>query len=220
MLKKIGLILIFLCVFAGNTQPAVPRRSISDEQIVARAQLVASGPSVDVYQQGAVIEPSFLKIMESAYDEVRRITGLQLDTATLGSKVRVYVSDAIGVSHVWRGYQHPSDPKAIVFLNLRAYHGAMGGKNATHVHELTHLFTWRYHSHTLREGIAHYVALRIFPGAAVGPNTGGYDLARRDIAPEIIEYLGTTKPAPGWVSTDPTRRSDYYFASYRLVSIW
>ena len=68
---------------------------------------------------------------------------------------------------------------------------------------------------TLREGIADYVALKI--RAIVGPNAGGDDLARRNIAPEIIEHLGTTKPAPEWVSTDPTRRSDYYFASYRLV---
>jgi hypothetical protein len=217
MPKKIGPVLIFLCVLAANTHAAVPRRSISDEQVVARAQLVASGVHVEIYQHEVVIEPPFLKIMESTYEEVRRVTGLQLDTATLGSKVRVYVSDAISVSHVWRGYQHPSDPKAIIFLNLRAYHGAMGGKNATHAHELTHLFTWRYHSHTLREGIADYVALKIFPGAIVGPNAGGDDLARRNIAPEIIEHLGTTKPAPEWVSTDPTRRSDYYFASYRLV---
>ena len=146
MLKKTGPILIFLCVFAGNTHPAVPRRSISDEQLVAAAQLVASGAYVEIYQHGVAVEPSFLKIMESAYDEVQRVTGLKLDTATLGSKVRVYVSDAIGVSHVWRGYQHPSDPKAIIFLNLRAYRGAMEGRNATYVHELTHLFTWRYHS--------------------------------------------------------------------------
>ena len=75
MLKKTGPILIFLCVFAGNTHPAVPRRLISDEQIVARAQLVASGAYVEIYQHGAVIEPSFLKIMESAYDEVRRVSG-------------------------------------------------------------------------------------------------------------------------------------------------
>jgi hypothetical protein len=154
--------------------------------------------------------------MESAYEEVQRVSGLKLDTATLGSKVRVYVSEAINVSHVWRGYQHPSDPKGIIFLNLRAYHGAMGGRNATHAHELTHLFTWRYSSHTLREGIADYVALKIFPGADVGPNPGGGS-ASRTIAPEIMEHLGTTKAAPGWVSTDPTRRRDYYFASYRLV---
>jgi len=217
MLKNIGAILILLCMFPGHIYAAVPRRSISDEQVVAQAQLVASGVYVEMYQHGVVVEPSFLEIMESAYEEVRRVTGLKLDTATLGSKVRVYVSDAISVSHVWRGYQHPSDPKAIIFLNLRAYHGAMGGKNATYAHELTHLFTWRYHSHTLREGIADYVALKIFPGAAVGPNAGGEDLARRNVVPEIIEHLGTTKPAPEWVSTDPSRRSDYYFASYRLV---
>jgi hypothetical protein len=217
MLKKIGPVLILLCILPGHTHAAAVRRSISDEEVVARAQLVASGAYVEIYQYGAAVEPSFLKIMEGVYEEVQRVTGLKMDTATLGFKVRVYVSDAIGVSHVWRGYQHPSDPKAIILLNLRAYHGAMGGKNATHAHELTHLFTWRYRSHTLREGIADYVALTIFPGAIVGPNAGGDGLSRRNIAPEIIEHLGTTKPAPEWVSTDPTRRSDYYFASYRLV---
>ena len=128
MLKKTRPILIFLCIFAGSAHPAVPRRSISDEQVVARAQLVASGAYIEVYQHGAVIEPSFLKMMESAYEEVQRVTGLKLDSATLGSKVRIYVSDAISVSHVWRGYQHPSDPKAIIFLNLRAYHGGHGGQ--------------------------------------------------------------------------------------------
>ena len=217
MLKNFRLILaaIFL-VFTVNIHAAVPRRSVSDEQIVAQAELVASGTYVEIYQHGAAIDPSFLKLMESAYKEVQRVTGLKLDTATLGPKVRVYVSDAIGVSHVWRGYGHPRDPKAIVFLNLRAYQGAMSGKNATHLHELTHLFTWRYNSHTLRVGIADYVALKVFPGAAVGPNPGG-DSARLHIPPEIVELLGTTKSPPEWVSTDPNRRGAYYFASYRFV---
>ena len=217
MPKIIGLLLAaVLLVLTANTDAAVPRRSISDEQIVAQGQLVASGLYVDIYQHGAAIEPSFLKVMESAYEEVQRVTGLKLDTATYGSKVRVYVSDAIGVSHVWRGYQHSTDPRAIIFLNLRVYQGAMSGKNATHIHELTHLFTWRYNSHTLREGIADYVALKIFPGAAVGPNPGGGS-ARLEVPPEVLELLGTIKPPPDWVSTDPLRRGVYYFASYRLV---
>jgi len=217
MPKNIGILLAsLLLVFTANTDAAVPRRSISDEQIVAQAQLVASGAYVEIYRHGAAIDPSFLKVMESAYEEVQRVTALKLDTATYRSKVRVYVSDAIGVSHVWRGYQHSTDPKAIIFLNLRVYQGAMGGKNATHIHELTHLFTWRYNSHTLREGIADYVALKIFPGAAVGPNPGGGS-ARLEVPPEILELLGTTKPPPDWVSTDPLRRAAYYFASYRLV---
>ena len=209
------LAVIFLVVTA-KTDAAVPRRTVSDEQIVEQGQLVASGAFVEIFQHRAVIEPSFLKVMESAYEQVRSVTGLELDTATLGSKVRVYVSDAIGVSHVWRGYQHPKDPKAIIFLNLRVYQGAMSGKNATHIHELTHLFTWRYNSHTLREGIADYVALKSFPGAAVGPNSGA-DSARINIPPEVVEHLGTTKPPPDWVSTDPIRRRAYYFASYQLV---
>jgi hypothetical protein len=217
MLKNFGLILaaIFL-VFPVNIHAAVPRRSVSNEQIVAQAELVASGAYMEIYQHGAAIDRSFLKVMESAYEQVQSVTGLKLDTATLGSRVRVYVSDAVSISHVWRGYQHPTDPKAIIFLNLRVYQGAMSGKNATYVHELTHLFTWRYNSHTLREGIADYVALRIFPGAAVGPNPAG-DSARLNIAPEILELLGTTKAPPDWVSTDPLRRGAYYFASYRFV---
>ena len=217
MLKNFGLILaaIFL-VFTVNIHAAVPRRSVPDEQIVAQAELVASGTHMEIYQHGVTIDPSFLKVMESAYERVQSVTGLKLDTATLGPKVRVYVSDAISISHVWRGYGHPTDPKAIIFLNLRVYQGAISGKNATHVHELTHLFTWRYNSHTLREGIADYIALKVFPGAAVGPNPGG-DAARLAIPPEVVDYLGTTKPPPEWVSTDPLRRGAYYLASYRFV---
>ena len=80
MPKKIGPVLIFLCVLAANTHAAVPRRSTSDEQVVARAQLVASGVQVEIYQHEVVIEPPFLKIMESTYEEVRRVTGLQRNT--------------------------------------------------------------------------------------------------------------------------------------------
>jgi len=81
---------------------------------------------------------------------------------------------------------------------------------------LTHLFTWKYRSHTLREGIADYVALTILPGAAVGPNEGeARNLSR--IPLEVLECLGTIKPIPGWVTTDPLRRSAYYFASYRFA---
>ena len=92
----------------------------------------------------------------------------------------------------------------------------MSGNDATYIHELTHLFTWKYRSHTLREGIADYVALTILPGAAVGPNEGkAWNLSR--IPLEVLECLGTIKPIPGWVTTDPLRRSAYYFASYRFA---
>lgn len=216
-MKNLGrLVTLLWAVGTASTDAALPRRVVSDEQIVAQAQLVASGTYLEIYQHGATVDPSFLKVMESAYEQVQRVTGLKLDTATLGPKVRVYVSGSLGVSHVWRGYEHPSDPRAVIFLNPRVYSGAMSGKNATHIHELTHLFTWRFNSHTLREGIADYVALTIFPGVAVGPNPGG-DESLSEILQEIMEHLGTTKPPPGWLSTDPVRRRAYYFASYRFV---
>jgi len=214
----IGLILtLLLVVGAADAKAAAPRRGLSDEQIVARGQLVESGKYVEIYEHEVKVDPSFLKIMESAYGQIETVTGLKLDTATLGLKVRVYVSDAVGVSHVWKGYEHPSDPKAVIFLNPRVYWGSMSGKNATYIHEMTHLFTWSFNSHTLREGIADYVALTILPGAAVGPNPGGSE-SRSEIPPEILEYLGTARPPPGWVSTDLVRRAAYYFASYRFVN--
>ena len=51
----------------------------------------------------------------------------------------------------------------------------------------------------------------------MGPNPGGGEWPP-DILSEILEYLGTTKPPPGWLSTDRIRRRAYYFASCRFVS--
>jgi hypothetical protein len=59
--------------------------------------------------------------------------------------------------------------------------------------------------------------LRILPGAAIGPNPGGDDTSLR-IPAEILDSLGTSKPPPQWVVSDPERRRAYYFASYRFVN--
>ena len=190
---------------------------VGDAQIVEQAQLVASGERVEIYQHGLRVDPAVLKLAEDAYRQLETLTGRKLDTATLGPKIRIYVSDSVGISHVWRGYQHPHDPKGIIFLNPRVYLGALSGRNAIYVHEMAHLFTWRYQSHTLREGLADYLALRVLPGAAVGPNPDGYNSSLR-IPAEVLEYLGTTKPPPAWVVSDPRMRVAYYFASYRFVN--
>ena len=58
--------------------------------------------------------------------------------------------------------------------------------------------------------------LQIHPGAGVGPNADGYERPAR-VPPEIVECLGTTRPAPPWVTTDRSYRRMYYFASYRFV---
>jgi hypothetical protein len=146
---------------------------VSDEQISEEATLVASGERVEVFQHGVQVDLAFLRLAEQAYSRLEALTGCTFDTATLGLKIRSYVSSAVTISHVWRGYDHPRDPRGIVFLNPRVYWGALRGTNATYVHEKAHLLTWRYRSRTLREGLADYLALQVYPGASVEPNVDG-----------------------------------------------
>ncbi|HEY3077299.1 MAG TPA: hypothetical protein VGJ74_19175 [Burkholderiales bacterium] len=162
------------------------------------------------------VERSFLDLAEKAYQRLELLTGRKLDVATLGPKIRIYVAHFQGPSHVWGGYGHPQDPRGIIFLNRRAYEGAMRGANATYAHEMAHLFTWRYSSHTLREGFADYLALEIHPGAAVGPHAGRADTL--PIAPVIADYLGTTRPPPPEVTATEHFRRMYYVAGYRFVN--
>jgi len=215
--KQITLPIIFLIVFAVvNPAAGQMKRTIEDEQIVKESELVAAGEHIEIYQHIMKVDPTFLKIAEDAYQQVERILGVKLDTATLGPKVRIYISDLLSVCHVWKGYNHPQDPRGIIFLHRRAYLGAMKGLNATYIHELVHLFMWRYHSHTLREGLAEYIALKILP-TGLGASPAGLDWSVA-IPAEVIEHLGTTKRPPYWISTDPAKRRVYYLASYRLVN--
>ena len=208
--------LALLLALGGGLPASAQRRVASDTQILAEATLVASGDRVEIFQHGVPVAPAFLKAAEDAYGRLETLTGRPLDTATLGPKIRIYVSRGVTVSHVWNGYGHPKDPKGVVLLSARAYEGALTRTNATYVHEMAHLFTWRYHSHTLREGLADYLALEIHPGAGVGPNAEGYDVSMA-IPPEVTECLGTTKSPPEFLMSDSSRRRAYYFASYRFV---
>ncbi|MBN1830119.1 MAG: hypothetical protein JW884_13395 [Deltaproteobacteria bacterium] len=161
------------------------------------------------------VDPAFLRVAEDACRHVEKLLGVKLDAAVLGPKVRIYVSDLPDVCHVWKGYNHPRDPKGIIFLHRKAYLGAMRGFDATCIHELVHLFMWRYHSHTFREGLAEYIALKVLPaGLAASPVGADRSLV---VPADVIEHLGTTKPPPRWLATDPARRRVYYAASYRLV---
>ena len=189
----------------------------ADAQIVADATPVATGAHIALYQHGGIrVDAAFLGLAEDAYRRIEALIGRRLDTPTPGEKVRIYVSDAVSVSHVWGGYGHRNDPRAIIFLASRVYPPALRGTNATYIHELTHLFTWRFSSHTLREGLADYVALRLLPGAAVGPNPAGYPGIAR-VPQDILDHLGTSRPPPGAVTGNPDYRRAYYYASYRLV---
>ena len=206
------LLAIALCAFAAPALSAPP----SDAQIIEEATLAFAGDRIEIHAHDATPGRPLLVAAEAALAAMERVLGRTLDTATLGPKLRIYVSGATKVSHVWRGYEHPGDPRGVLFLNPRVARLAVEGSNATYAHELAHLLTWRFHSHTLREGLADYLALQVHPGAGLGPNPQGY--ADPPAVPEeIAQLLGTTRPPPAAVSEDPAFRAAYYYASYRLV---
>jgi hypothetical protein len=207
---------LLACLCLASAAALAQRGPNIDQQIVERARLVGAADRVELYQHNAAVDARFLERAEKALARLEELAGRKLDTAILGPKVRIYVSDMRVPSHVWRGYQHPRDPRGIVFLNRLAYEGAMQGTNATYAHEMAHLLTWRYYSHTLREGLADYLALQIHPGAGVGPNAGGLP-ADRETPRSIIDCLGTTRPAPPEVTENEHYRRRYYAASYRFV---
>lgn len=199
-------------------RPAAADRGATDRFVVQQSKLVASGEHVDVFVHGTIACPQFDRIADAGYRKLEQLTGRKFDLGTLGKRIRFYVSDAVPVSHVWRGYEHRSDPRGIVILTERACAGALDGTNATYAHEMTHLLMWRFNSHTLREGLADYLALQIHPRAGVGPNTGGH----HDPAPpdeDVLSYLGTTRPPPARLMNDRSFRRSYYHASYRFAKL-
>ena len=116
----------------------------------SRLSWFASGARVELYQHGLKADPALLAAAESALGRMEELLGRKLDETTLGPKVRIYVSVVTTVSHVWRGYEHPGDPRGVLFLNARVARLALNGTNATYAHEMAHLLTWRFNGHTGR----------------------------------------------------------------------
>lgn len=210
------LLLGALVAAASSTGGAQVRTAAADAVILREAKLVTSSGRIDLYADGVDVDTVLARRADAALAALERISGRTYDTATLGDRLALVVSSRVTVSHVWSGYEHPSDPKGVLFLGPRVVRAALSGRNATHLHELTHLLTWRFSSHTLREGIADYLALQLMPGVGVGPNPDGYAEAV-DVPASILRLLGTSQPPPSEVSADAAYRSAYYFASYRFV---
>jgi hypothetical protein len=190
------------------------RSQTGDDAILARAVLIDRSDRVELYGDGVEVEKDFIGTIDRLYRAIGDQLDRRFDEGTLGRRIKVVVSSSVRVSHVWQGYRHMADPRAVIFLNLRAYHGARSGSNATLAHELTHLFTWRYTSHSLREGLADFVARAVMPGASVGPNGPNVEPVRVTWA---LTYLGSDQPAPSELTTDPEFRRLYYLSSYVLV---
>jgi hypothetical protein len=189
----------------------------TDSEIVKRAHLIASSGRVDLYADDMQVDPALAAAAHAAIEAMERLLDQPWDTPTFGPRVRMYVSARIRVSHVWGGYGHRSDPRALIFLPPHAAQRAVGGHDATYAHELAHLLTWRFTSHSLREGLADYLALQLHPGAAVGPNRAVHLVDPEHVA-SLAKLVGTRFDPPAAVQHDPAFRRSYYAASYFFVA--
>lgn len=139
--SRLVFVLATLFLLGINPGAVAQGRPNPDEQIIARAKLVAAGELVELYQGGVPVDPAFLAALENTYRRIEKLLGYPLDKASLGEKIRVYVTDAAHVSHVWRRYEHQREPRGIVILSKQAYFGGLRSENATYAHERGHLFT-------------------------------------------------------------------------------
>lgn len=210
ILRALLLVLLPVCLQA---QPMPPS---TDAQIMREAKLIASSGRVDLYEHKISVNAELAPLSDRAISQMENLLSRKWDARTLGERISVYVSADTRVSHVLGGYEHPSNPKPILFLNPLVARMALAGRNATYAHELAHLLTWRFYSHTLREGLADYLALQLHPGAGVGPNRDGY-ASFPPVAEGLADILGTTAAPPANLIPDQAFRESYYASSYRLV---
>lgn len=209
-LQQLFVFLLPIMATAGLAQPL----DNADEKVLSRAKLVNQNDKLEIYRDDAEVDDAFIADIGQLYTAIEAQLGRKFDEASLGKKIRIVVSDRVRVSHVWRGYQHMHDPKPIIFLNIRAYQGFQSKSNATLIHEMTHLFTWKYNSHSLREGLADYVARSIMSNTAVGPNEVNAIPKKVDWA---LKYLASDHPVPMQLLTNAEFRKDYYLLSYVVV---
>lgn len=199
-------------MLASAPAPA-QRPSDQDREIVDLSRLRVYNSRIEIYQDYdsiRAVDPAFLTVVDRACQHIEALLGRKLDSAMLEPPIRIYVADFPGPSHVWRGDAHRLDPRAIVFVNRADYSGGLSGKSAGYARELTHLYAWRYSSHTLREGLGNYAALQIHPGARHPEKT--------PVEPKVLEYLGTTRTPTKEMMADERLRRAYEYASYRFVS--
>ena len=193
-------------------------KKIPDKTIIKRASLVATGKFVDVYSDLDEFEAGELvRLTEQAYEKIKRTFKFQYDHPRLGDRIQIYCSDAVKVSHVHGGYLQAKEPLGRIFLNPRSALGSVHGVNSTYIHELAHLFTWNFCSHTLREGLADYVASSLHQGSSIGPVPADFALPNEEFV-RYTKYWATTKTPPRKLKTNIDFRRGYYFSSRLFVT--
>lgn len=184
---------------------------------LAGEQRLAAQGRVELWAEGAQPDPQLARLADEALAQLEALTGLRWADRAGDRPLRLVVSARTRFSHVQGGYDPDAPFEPTLYLNPRVAAEAVAGRDATYVHEIAHLLTGRFASHTLREGLADHLALQLLPGRAVGPND-----AARALDPALLDelrpLLGSSLPPPAAILQDPRRRAAYYAASQGFVS--
>lgn len=191
--------------------------SLGAASALAAEQRLAVQGRVELWADGAQPDTQLARLADEALAQLEALTGLRWAERAGERPLRLVVSARTRFSHVQGGYDPHAPFEPTLYLNPRVAAEAVAGRDATYVHEIAHLLTDRFASHTLREGLADHLALQLLPGRAVGPNDAvrALDAALRD---ELLPLLGTSQPPPAAILQDPRRRAAYYAASQGFVS--
>jgi len=197
----------------------ISKRRIPDKSIIKWTPLVARGQWVDIYTDIDSYEADKLAHMaDCSYQHIQKKFSLKYNHDLLGERIKIYCSNAVKVSHVYGGYLQPEQPLGKIFLNLRSALGAIQGNNATYIHEMAHLFAWNFHSHSLREGLADYIASKLHNSSvSIGPVPADFILAEGDLK-RYSRYWATVKNPPRKLKTDIEFRRAYYFSCRLFVT--
>ncbi|MEO0013100.1 MAG: hypothetical protein RLZZ535_1489 [Cyanobacteriota bacterium] len=215
MTEKLIRIFVFISIFLNCSFVAGQNKN-SDQEIYSKSRIVISNENIEIYQDEVNVDENFLHLVDEASKNIQIVLQRKFDKTVLGKKIKIVVSKSVRISHVWHGYQHIHDPKGILFLNSKAYSGFLNGSNATLLHELTHLLMWKYESHSLREGLADYVAKKVMPYADIGPNSYGVEF--NILLTHLAPYLGSKLEPQSDLLSDMNYRKEYYLGSYKFVS--
>lgn len=169
----------------------------------------------------------FSEKYENAYDGIEKIISRSFDSNHFqNQKIQVFLTKG-GVSHVYGGYYHADYNKSWIYLPALM----VKENNSFYSHELTHIIAWKSSAHSLREGLACWMQIKLSEDG-IGLNTKTHGFTNRSEADKIVrtmfkennensifESIGT----PGIPSSSLTKvggdsRSNYYTACYSFVS--
>jgi hypothetical protein len=169
----------------------------------------------------------FSEKYEQAYDGIEKILSRSFDANHFhNQKIEVFLTKG-GVSHVYGGYHHSDYDKPWIYLPAMM----VKGDNSFYSHELTHIMAWKSSAHSLREGLACWMQIKLYEDG-IGLNTKTHGFSNRSEADNIVrvmlkenkdnaifDSIGTPGiPSGSLTQVGGDSRSDYYTACYSFVA--